>query len=289
VRHLLAADRVRFGRRRDLWFLVALVPVVMLIMFLAGYHTLTTPPLDNFFIDPPDPVAQAQLHDQMLADWHQRLATELPAYAFPAGLLLMADNVAPLILLAIYLATALVVGEFEWGTVRTLHLTSQRGRTLAVRVGLILGLMGLVTAIGLLFAAIAPFFMSFEGTPLQQYAAPAPDLWTAIALRLLIVLPFMALPVLLGVLTRSMGITFVLLVLFFAADLGLMGAPFWPGSPLPWVPAVTLSGAINRLLGPPEGPMTWVPWGVSLAALLAWGIVPILVAIGRFRRLDISE
>ncbi len=27
--HLLAADRVRFGRRRDLWLVVALVPVIL--------------------------------------------------------------------------------------------------------------------------------------------------------------------------------------------------------------------------------------------------------------------
>jgi hypothetical protein len=289
VRHLLAADRVRFGRRRDLWILVALVPVVLLLMFLAEFNGLLTPPQDSFFVDPPDPVLQAQVHDQMIADWHQRLAHELPAFAFPASLLKVAGNLLPMILLATYLATALVAGEFEWGTVRTLHLTSRRGRTLAVRVGVIVGLIGVAMGIGLLLAAIAPFALSFEGAPLQRYAAPVADLWSAIALRLVVVLPFVAVPVLMAVVARSIGFAFLLVLLFFAADLAVTGASFWSTSSLPWVPAMTVSGSISRLLGSPDGPMTWVPAGVSLGALLAWGIGPVLVAIGRFRRLDLDE
>ena len=81
-----------------------------------------------------------------------------------------------MILLAIYLATALVAGEFEWGTVRTIHLTSRRGLTMAVRIGVVVGLIAVVTAIGLAFAAIIPFLLSVEGQPLQAYAAPVPDL-----------------------------------------------------------------------------------------------------------------
>src|SRR5659263_231244 len=131
----------------------------------------------------------------MLADWRQQLVMALPAFAFPASLLKVAGNFGPVILLAIYLAIALVAGEFEWGTVRTLHLTSSRGRTLAVRVGVVTGLVGLVAAIGLLFGAILPFFLVVEETPLQQYAAPAPDLVAAIAIRLASVLPFIAIPV----------------------------------------------------------------------------------------------
>ena len=45
---------------------------------------------------------------------------------FPASLLKVAGNIVPLILLAIYISRRpWSAGEFEWGTVRTLHLTSQ--------------------------------------------------------------------------------------------------------------------------------------------------------------------
>jgi hypothetical protein len=98
-----------------------------------------------------------------------------------------------------------------------------------------------------------------------------------------------AIPVLMAVVARSIGFAFLLVLLFFAADLAVTGASFWSTSSLPWVPAMTVSGSISRLLGSPDGPMTWVPAGVSLGALLAWGIGPVLVAIGRFRRLDLDE
>ena len=66
--HLLAADWVRFGRRLDLRFVVVLVPVILALMFVMEFNTLTTPPQADFFFDPPDPVAEADMRAQMLAD-----------------------------------------------------------------------------------------------------------------------------------------------------------------------------------------------------------------------------
>ncbi len=83
---LLAADWVRFGRRRDLRLVVALLPVILALMFVMEFNTLTTPPQADFFFDPPDPVAEADLRAQMLADWRDRLVVESPAFAFPASL-----------------------------------------------------------------------------------------------------------------------------------------------------------------------------------------------------------
>jgi hypothetical protein len=288
MRHLLAADRVRFGRRRDLWILAALVPIIVAIMFVSEFNSVTTPPGDSVFSS--DPVAEAETRAQVLADWHQQLATELPAFAFPASLLKVAGNFGPVALLAIYLAAALVAGEFEWGTVRTVHLTSSRGATLAVRIGVVIGLVAVVIGTGLVFGAVLPFLLSFEGTPLQQYAAPVPDLWVGIATRLVVVLPFIGIPVLMAILARAIGVTFLLTVLFFMADLAITAAPFWSASPTPWVPALTVSGSISRLLGGPDTPLASVaPAGASFAALLAWTVVPIVAAIARFRRLDINE
>jgi hypothetical protein len=290
IRHLFAADRVRFGRRRDLWILVALVPVILAVMFVADFNGVTTPPQFDFFMDPPDPVAEAESRAQMLADWRQQMLTQVPAFAFPASLLKVAGNFGPVILLSIYLATALVAGEFEWGTVRTVHLTSSRGRTLAVRVGVVAILIGVVIGIGLLFAAIIPFLLSVEGAPLQGYAAPVPGFWAELANRIVILFPFIAVPILMAVVARSIGAAFLLTLLFFVADLAITGAPVWATSFAPWVPAVTVSGSIARLVGGDDSAQALVaPAAVSFGALLAWAVVPVAAAIARFRRIDLNE
>ena len=290
MRRLLAADLVRFGHRLDLRIVVALVPVILAVMFVSDFNSATTPP--SFFInlEPPDPVAEAAMRAQMLDEWRQQLGPVLAGFAFPASLIKVAGNIGPVALLAIYLTAALIGGEFEWGTVRTVHLTSSRGRTLAVRVAVVVGLIGIVIALALVLAAILPFLLSFEGTALQQFATPVSDLVPAVLTRLAGALPFIAVPALMSVLARSISLSFLLVVLFFVLDLAVTGFPVWAASPTPWLPALTVSGSISRLLGATLGPgPEIVPAGVSMAALLAWGTVPILVAIARFRRMDLDQ
>ena len=290
MRHLLAADRVRFGRRRDLWILIALVPVILAVMFVADFNGVTSPPQFDFFMEPPDPVAEAELRAQMLAEWRQQMLVQVPAFAFPASILKVAGNFVPVILLSIYLATALVAGEFEWGTVRTVHLTSSRGRMLAVRVGVVVILIGVVVGIGLLFGAIIPFVLSVEGAPLQGYAAPVPEFWAQLANRLVVLLPFIAIPVLMAVVARSIGAAFLLTLLLFVADAAVTGAPIWSGSPAPWVPGITISGSVSRLIGGDDSPQALLASAaVSFGALLAWAVIPVAAAIARFRRLDLNE
>lgn len=228
---------------------------------------------------------------QMLADWRNRLVVELPAFAFPASLVKVSGSIGPLALLAVYLAIALVAAEFEWGTVRTLHLTSNRGRTLAVRAAVAAGLVALATGVALVLAAIIPFLLSVEGRPLQDYAMPVPGLVSEIGVRIVAVLPFVAIPFLVAVLARSIGIAFLLTLLFFVADLAVTGAAqFWQASPFPWVPAVTVTGSISRLLGPPDQFLgSLAPPAVSVVALLAWTVLPVVAAIAWFRRIDINE
>ena len=288
--HLLAADRARFGRRRDLQLLVLLVPVILLAIFVNEFNSVTTQPTADFFIDPPDPVLEAQLRDQQLAEWRQQLVVDLPQYAFPASLVKVAGNVAPLVLLAIYLATALVAGEFEWGTVRTIHLTSSRSRTMATRIALVAGLVALATAIALVLASVIPFLLSFEGHSLQSYATPVPDLAAQVGVRLVTVLPFVTIPAMMSVLARSTGLGFLFTLLFFAADIALTGAPIWPNGPLSWVPAATISGSIARLLGTDDSFLaSLAPAWVSVVALVGWALVPALAAVARFRTMDLNE
>jgi len=289
VRRLLAAERVRFGRRRDLWILVLLVPVIMGVLFVMEFNALTTPPVADFVMDPPDPVLEAEYEAQALAEWRQGLTTQLPAFAFPASLLKVAGNVVPPLLLAIYISVALAAGEFEWGTVRTLHLTSRRGRTFAVRLLVIVGLVGLAMLLALVLGAILPFLMRFEGAPLQDFATDTPDLLTGILLRLAAVLPYAAIPALLSVLTRSISLAFLLSLLFIALDLAIVAMPFWPTSPAPWIPVLTPSGSIIRLLGSPEASIASAPAALAVMALFAWGVLPLLAAVVRFRRIDLNE
>ena len=291
MRHLLAAERVRFGRRRDLWVLVMLVPVIMGLLFVSEFNALTTPPATDFFIDPPDPVLEAEMRDQALAEWRQQVATGLPAFAFPASLLKVAGNVVPLILLAIYVSVALAAGEFEWGTVRTIHLTSSRGRAFVVRLLVIVGLVGVAWLLAMALGAILPFLMRFEDAPLQGFSTgPPPDFLGGIALRVATLLPFAAIPALLAVLTRSISVAFLLTVLFIAADLALASTPFWSTTPVPWAPALTLSGSIIRLIGSPDATIaTAAPAWLAGVALLGWGLLPMLAATARFRSLDLNE
>jgi uncharacterized membrane protein len=288
--HLLAADRVRFGRRRDVWILVALVPVLLAVLFVNEFNAVTTVPSYDFLLDPPDPVAEAQMKAQLLAEFHQRVVEQLPAFTFPSSLVKVAGNVGPLILLAIYLATALVAGEFEWGTVRTIHLTSRRGRTLAVRIAVVVGLVAVATAVGLLLAAIIPFLLSFEGQPLQNYAVPVPGLFSEIGVRLTAILPFIAIPVLMSVLGRSTALAFVFTVVVFGADLAVTSLPIWQDLGAQWVSVVTISGSISRLLSGDQSPFVSIaPIWVPVAALVAWSTFPALAAIAWFRRSDINE
>ena len=195
-----------------------------------------------------------------------------------------------MILLAIYLATALVAGEFEWGTVRTVHLTSRRGLTMAVRIGVVVGLIAVVTAIGLAFAAIIPFLLSVDGRPLQDFAQPVPGLLSDVGIRLMVVLPFISIPAFMAVLGRSTAFAFMFTLLFFVADVAMTGAPFWPNSPVPWVPALTVTGSISRLLGGDQSPLAVIaPSWASVLALAGWAIVPAAAAVALFRRLDLNE
>lgn len=290
MRNLVAADWVRFRRRRDLFGLVLLVPVILGVMFVADFNSVAALPQFDFFIDPPDPVLEEEFRAQMIAEWRNRLVTELPGYAFPASLLKVSGNITPVIFLAIYFATALVAGEFEWGTVRTLHLTSSRRAALAVRIALVAGLVLLVVAVGLILGAILPFLLSADGKPLQSYAGATPDLASGVAVRVAAVLPFVMIPALMAVLARGIGLAFLLTLLLFVGDVAITGAPVWPDSPLSWIPAVTATGSISRLLGGEASPLAAVaPASLSFAALLAWILVPFLAAIAWFRRIDLNE
>ena len=73
-------------------------------------------------------------------------------------------------------------------------------------------------------------------------------------------------------------------------SVAITGAPVWPDSPLSWVPAVTATGSISRLLGGEASPLAAVaPASLSFAALLAWILVPFSAAIAWFRRIDLNE
>ena len=276
--------------RRDLWLVVALVPVIMAVMLVAQFNGVVTPPNSQFFIDPPDPELEAQLKAEELAQWRAALPAQLPAFAFPASLLEVAGNIGPLVLLSIYVGTALVGGEFEWGTVRTIHLLARRLATMAVRVAFVVGLVAIAAAIALVLGSILPFVLVADGRPLQEYAQPVPDLPGRAVGRLITVLPFIAVPILMAVLARASGLAFLLTLLVFVADVAITGMPIWSSSPVPWLPALTITGSVGRLLGGEQSALaSLVPAGVSVAAVLAWFILPVTAALAWFRRIDLND
>jgi hypothetical protein len=171
-----------------------------------------------------------------------------------------------------------------------MHLTSSRVAAMAVRILFVVLLVAISVTIALVLFSILPFLLSFEGKPVQEFAAPVPDLATTLGSQLVTVLPFIAIPVLLSVLARSTGVAFLLTLLLFVFDLAAAGAPIWAGSGVPWVPALTISGSVGRIIGGESTQFaSLVPVGVSLAAVLAWGALPVLAAVAWFRRTDLNE
>jgi len=287
--HLLAADLVRFGRRRDVWLVLILVPLMIALLYLNDFNRTVQGIHEVLNVDlgpNPDPNLLAQVQAQL----HQQIADQMPAFAFPASLVRVATNPLGVILVGLYLGIALTAGEFEWGTVRTIHLTASRWSVLAVRVGLISGMVLMTMAIGIIFAAIAPFFMSIDGTPLQHFAAPVPNLGPALAVRVLCVLPFIALSILVSVVTRSTGLALLMTVLVLVVDVALTDTPFWQQSPIPWLPGTTITGSITRLLsGDDSSIAALIPaWG-SVIAVIGWSVLPVVAAILLFRHLDLTE
>ena len=287
MRRLFAADWVRFGRRRDLWALLILVPIAMALMYLNEFNgTVDRVELDVFF-DPeaaPDAQAQAEFEAQIELMRQQ----ELPPFAFPASLLKLVGGPAAVILFGIYSAIALVAGEFEWGTIRSVHLTASRAAVLAARVAVILGLVAFTLVAALVLGAVLPFLLAVDGRPLQEFAGPVRDLWPRIGLGFLTVLPFIALPVLVSVITRSTSLAFLFTLLALVVDLMITGIPLWRDSALTWVPTITITGSIARLLSGENGAFASVPGVVPLIALAFWSVVPGFAAVWLIRRLDLE-
>ncbi|HEY7828331.1 MAG TPA: hypothetical protein VIB99_08860 [Candidatus Limnocylindrales bacterium] len=287
--HLLAADLVRFGRRRDIWLVLILVPLMIALLYLNDFNRTVQSIHEILNIDlgpNPDPNALAQVQAQL----QQQTAEQMPAFAYPASLVKIATNPLGVILIGLYLAIALTASEFEWGTIRSIHLIAGRSAVLAVRIGLIFGLVLLTLAVSLIFGTIAPFFMSIDGTPLQHFAAPVADLGPALALRVLCILPFISMPILISVVARSTGLALLMTVLFLVVDVALTATPFWQESPVPWLPGTLISGSISRLLGSDQSVLAaFTPAWLAVVALIGWSILPLAAALLVIRRLDLNE
>jgi hypothetical protein len=285
VRNLVAADWVRFRRRRDLFGLVLLVPVILGVMYVGEFNSVASLPDVDFFIDPPDPVLEEEFRAQMIAEWRNRLVTELPGYAFPASLLKVSGNIAPVIFLAIYLGTALVaVIEGHRADDASSPPAPRRWRPDRARDGTRV----LVVAVGVVLSPVLPFYLGRRKAAAVVHRA-RPGSRVGRGVRVAAVLPFRHDPCAHGR-WLGIGLAFLLTLLLFAGDVAITGAPVWPDSPLPWVPAVTATGSISRMLGGEASPLAAVaPASVSFVALLAWILVPILAAIAWFRRIDLNE
>ena len=104
------------------------------------------------------------------------------------------------------------------------------------------------------------------------------------------VLPFISIPILISVVTRSTGLALLLTVLVLVVDVALTETPFWQDSPLPWLPGSLISGSISRLLAGDQSSLAaLVPAWLSVIALIGWSILPLAGAVLLFRHLDLTE
>ncbi len=128
------------------------------------------------------------------------------------------------------------------------------------------GLVLLTLAIGLVFGATQR--SSCRSTaPRPSIRGPGEDLGPAVALRVLCVLPFIAVPILISVVSRSTGLALLMTVLVLVVDVALTETPFWQDSPVPWLPGTLIqarsrgsSAATNPSWPPPPRPgWRWPP------------------------------
>ena len=134
------------------------------------------------------------------------------------------------------------------------------------------------------------FVLPGEGTSLQGLARPESYLTPQVDARMAVILDFIGIPVWMAILSRSTGLAFVLTLLFFFADLMVSGLPLWRDSLLGWLPSMTVTGSISRVMGAGDPSMPGlVPAWVSFVAMIGWAAAAVVLAIARLQHTDLND
>jgi ABC-type transport system involved in multi-copper enzyme maturation permease subunit len=325
---LLAADLIRFRKRRAIQVIVLAVPLLTAVLFLLGALSAGPglPPFDpaayrQELIDQGVglglPQDQAdQILDGMVAGevenqafQHAQDTIKRSAYAFPQSLLTVLGN-AYLVLFATILLTATTLGdEFGWATIRiALLASSDRRRFLAVRLALISVVAAATLAALLVLGALLPLLAGALGASLPVPAdLDTGALAVLVAGLLVVAIAVTGFAALATTLVRSGGMTLVAALVYVIVEAAVLTVllqipALKAGGTFDWVPnafpvrgfvtfvdsAMNAAGRLPSFPGEVADRSLAGAW-VPLAALAIWAVVFLALAFRRFGRMDIVE
>ena len=330
---LLRAERIRLGRRKALQAIVLAIPLLAATFFLLGFRSTDLQPffdeaaerqqLTAQFSQPgvsPEEVklqvdqiieSERQSYEQMRSEMERMRAT----YVFPASIVTLLGSATLAFFFGTVLLTATTIGdEFGWGTIRTTLLaSSNRRRWLAVRLGVLVALVGLWFGALLLLSLGLPLVIAAVVGPLPASAPVDPGAILVVAgghlLGALMLVGFAAAA---SLVMRSGSIALVVALVYALVEtvvLGLLAqlGPFRPvdsfgqgnpAGPFAWVLNLFPMHAIQMALGIGSQLATNQGGGssfvlsdayVPLAVVAGWAAIFLAVAAARFTRMDIAE
>ena len=325
---MIAAELLRFRKRRSLQVIVFAIPLLVAFFFAAGFLSLKDIPafdaaayrqelLDQGCCIGMEPNDQEQFLNDMVGNQQQQydqqdtfIRNSRAVFAFPQSIVTALGN-GPILLLALILLTATTLGdEFAWGTIRTALLASSRRRAfLGVRLGGLALTSLTVIVLMILVGTVMPFLLGVAGSRLPE-PMPAVDVAALGVLALglffasLMAIGFAAFVTLM---LRSGALTLVGGLVYLAIEAAILtlltrfeafqekGALAWVLDAFPLHGMTTLfrvAGEAASGLRTFAGPITDRSIDatfVPLVALAVWAAIFVSLAMVRFQRMDIVE
>lgn len=339
---LLRAERIRLGRRKALQAIVLALPLLAATFFLLGFRSTD---INYVFDEAAERQALTEAFtaqgmspedikvniDSMMEGEREsyrqataQMAATRATYAFPASIVTLLGSATLVYFFGTILLTATTIGdEFSWGTIRTTLLaSSNRGRWLAVRLGVLLAVVVLGMGALLLLSLVLPLAI---GAVVGGLPAPAPTDSAAIAVvvggHLLAAIMLVGFAAAASLLMRSGSLTLVAALVYTLVETVLVGLiarlePFQPADsfgsgapagPLAWVlnlfPMHAIQMALAIATGQAIKPVdlgngfesfggTTLPLSdtyLPLATVAVWAVVFTSIAAFRLARMDIAE
>ena len=325
---MIAAELLRFRKRRSLQVIVFAIPLLVAFFFAAGFLSIKDIPvfdpvafrqdlIDQGCCIGMDPETQEAFLGDMVANeqsnYHQQdtlIRNQRAIFAFAQSVVTALGN-GPILLLALILLTATTIGdEFAWGTIRTSLLASSRRRAfLGVRLGGLALTSIAVIVLMMIVGTVMPFVLGVAGSRLPE-PMPAVDPGALIVLAVgLLLASLMAIgfAALVTLLLRSGSLTLVGGLVYLAIEAAILtlltrfeafqekGALAWALDAFPLHGMSTLfrvAGEAASGIRAFSGPITDRSIDgtlVPLVALAVWTVVLASLAMWRFQRMDIVE
>jgi ABC-type transport system involved in multi-copper enzyme maturation permease subunit len=290
----LRADWLRLRGRPDIWLAALMVPTLVALGLIAAYFEAITQVGPGPGPRPPDMPLPPEITAGM--EYVRR------PFTIPQVWLTALGSSGLLTFAVTFLAIATLGAEFSWGTLRTSLLagTSRTDFVVARLTALALVAVGLLLLTGAVATVIAIALTILDGG-LPTVEGPSivgvVEVYGALTLT---TCAFASVAVLLTLVTRSMIAATILMAAYVLSESLVLGSAVWSGHPTTWAQALSLVGSTESLLADARltaGDLTVVagtataqlPGWVSLAAVLAWVLLPALIALLRFKRMDVRE